>query len=641
MQKFEEIIQVLSSIWQKLTSVNSPLMKWGPLVLSVVGILLYVGRAVYYAFTQRSIIDEGLYLYKGYLFVQGIYTPFQDYGFWTQKAPLSYLVYGWIQQLFAPGLRTGRFFSILIGLLTILGLILVAQRIGGRWWGVVSVWVVALNPVTIRYFSVAMSQSLVACCLIWMLFFTLGEDRPLWQVASGGLLAGIMVMTRQNMVPVLVILILYLFWQRGWKMGMTAAAASLFPLIIIHTIYWPEILKMWTPWLPAGLTPFLDTWRLPLSQLTQVNDLGLSAKIQSVLEGFRFHFVALTGGLLALLLWPGRTYWKNRNQSRKSFFLMALFLVLLGFHLWAGLGYTVANNNNAFTFNPYLAFFDFLGFLVFVSISPSLGRRIPLLKQILVAIFLLVVSAGIGFGGFGVLGDDLATLQVPRVKDFFTTWKFLPGKAMLWQLLYNKFGIKYETSRLLIPTVILAFSGLFLILLSLELWMYLRRKSVTHPFAAILVTVFLSAGIVYASTPVLGGGFQEWNCTGNVIESYEQAGQYLASVIPSQSQVYWNGSNAVAVLLYVPEIRIFPPQFDGAWNFSDAGDADDLARFGFWNSESANRWREEADVFLLQERDYLDWKPYVNTEEFNEPPRSTWALDCAPNTYFRVFIREP
>ncbi|HEY5269777.1 MAG TPA: hypothetical protein VII97_05535 [Anaerolineales bacterium] len=90
-------------------------MKQCPLVLALVGFVVYLARAINFAFTQRSILDEGLYLYKGYLFAEGTYSPFQDYGFWIQKASLSYLVYGWVQQLFGPGLRTGRFFSIVLG----------------------------------------------------------------------------------------------------------------------------------------------------------------------------------------------------------------------------------------------------------------------------------------------------------------------------------------------------------------------------------------------------------------------------------------------------------------------------------------------------------------------------------------------
>ena len=348
---------MLPKTWLKNINGESLLTRGSPLFVALAGLVVYLVRAINYAFTQRSIVDEGLYLYKGYLFAQGIYKPFQDYGFWTQKAPLSYLVYGWVQQVFGPGLRTGRYFSIFLGALALLGLALVARRIGGRWWGAGVIWVVALNTVSIRYFSAAMSQSLVACLLMWMLFFTLGKERPRWQIVAGSLCAGIMVMARQNMAPVLIILPAYLVWQHGWKGGLLAAAMSLVPLIIVQAVYWPDMLKMWAPWLPESLTPFLDPWRLPPIAVAQISSAGISSKFQSVLEGFRYHFAALTGGLAALLLWPAGKFWKDRNRSGDSIFLMILFLALLGFHLWAGLGNTSSQQFQRVYIQPVPGFF--------------------------------------------------------------------------------------------------------------------------------------------------------------------------------------------------------------------------------------------------------------------------------------------
>jgi len=360
------------------------------------------------------------------------------------------------------------------------------------------------------------------------------------------------------------------------------------------------------------------------------------------MEGFRFHFTALNGGLAAFLLWPAGKRWKDLNQFGNSVFLMTLFLVLLGVHLWAGLGNTTANNNNAFTFNPYLAFFDFLGILVFVSVSHTLDRPIRLVQQTVVTLFLFVECVGIGFGGFEVLGDGLAAIQLPRVRDFFTTWKFLPGHVMLWQIFANKFGFEYGALRLLFPTIAIALAGLLLILFSLGLWLLLRRKpSFALSFVVIVVTIFLIIGTMLSPTPVLGGGFRAFTCTGNVIEAFEKGGQYLAEVIPAHSLVYWDGGNAAAELLYVPDIQIFPQQFDGDWNYVEAGNSDKLARYGFWDQELARRWQEEAGVFLFQADKFPDWKAYVNNEAFNEAPRSTWALNCAPDTYLRVFIRKP
>jgi hypothetical protein len=282
-----------------------------------------------------------------------------------------------------------------------------------------------------------------------------------------------------------------------------------------------------------------------------------------------------------------------------------------------------------------------LGILVVISVAHTLNRPFPLIQQGIVPIFLFIECAGIGFGGFEVLGDGLATMQLPRVRDFFETWKFLPGNVMLWQIFANKFGIEYGTSRLLFPTIALALAGLLLILCSFGLWLFLRHKrSLTLSFVTFVVIIFLVLGTFLAPTPVLGGGFRAFTCTGNVIEAFEKSGQYLNEMIPSQSLIYWDGYNTAAVLLYVPHIRIFPQQFDGNWNYVEAGDSDKLARYGFWDWELARRWQEEAGAFLFQANKYPDWQAYVNTDQFNEPPPSTWPLNCEPDSFLRLFIRK-
>ena len=120
------------------------------ILLAFAGVILYSVLSVGYAFTQRSTIDEGLYQYKGYLFASGTYQPFQDYGPRTQYAPFSYLIPGAVQLVFGPSLLTGRLFGVITGILALVGLWLVACRLGGYWWGAAAVWATALNPGVIR-----------------------------------------------------------------------------------------------------------------------------------------------------------------------------------------------------------------------------------------------------------------------------------------------------------------------------------------------------------------------------------------------------------------------------------------------------------------------------------------------------------
>jgi len=152
--------------------------------------------------------------------------------------------------------------------------------------------------------------------------------------------------------------------------------------------------------------------------------------------------------------------------------------------------------------------------------------------------------------------------------------------------------------------------------------------------------LFLTIGTVLAPTGVLGGGFTQWNCSGNVITEYRQVGDYLAKNIPAGSSVYWDGGNAVAVLLYAPKIHIFPQQIDGSWNFYNGGDSKTLARIGKWNDELAKLWRDEADVIITQQVDYPNWQSYLDESEFIEVAPLKIPLNCESNTYLRVFIRK-
>jgi hypothetical protein len=161
------------------------------ILLALAGVVLYSTFSVGYAFTQISTIDEGLYQYKGYLFASGTYHPFQEYGPRTLYGPLAYLIPGYVQLAFGPSLLAGRLFGVITGILAIVGLWLVARRLGGYWWGTVAVWAIAINPGVIRNYSFGVPQGLVACFLMWTLVLCLKRNRSNWQIIAGTVLAGI------------------------------------------------------------------------------------------------------------------------------------------------------------------------------------------------------------------------------------------------------------------------------------------------------------------------------------------------------------------------------------------------------------------------------------------------------------------
>ena len=87
-----------------------------PELLALLGLILYTIQALVYAHLLLPNLDEGSYLYKGYLLAEGVYKPFQPYGFWINKMYLSFFIWGWVQALFAPGLLAPRYAAVFLSL---------------------------------------------------------------------------------------------------------------------------------------------------------------------------------------------------------------------------------------------------------------------------------------------------------------------------------------------------------------------------------------------------------------------------------------------------------------------------------------------------------------------------------------------
>ncbi len=198
-----------------------------PRLVSLSGLLWYIAQSYQFAHNQASILDEGTYLIKGFLFATGRYSPFEPHGIMTNHMPFSFLIPGYVETIFGPGLRTGRYFSIVLGTLTLLAVWLLGRRLGNDWWGAGLVWIIAANPAFARVYSLAVSQALIACMFAWTLVLVLKNPNKPWRFAMAGALAGLMLLTRINMAPVLPFLVLFVFWQFGWKSGLICMTARI------------------------------------------------------------------------------------------------------------------------------------------------------------------------------------------------------------------------------------------------------------------------------------------------------------------------------------------------------------------------------------------------------------------------------
>lgn len=607
------------SIFQKR---NWPV--WTADAVALIGLLAYLTQSIVFAHTTISNLDEGAYLLKGILFATGEYRPF-DAGISTNKAPLAFLIPGYVQLLFGMGLRTGRYLAVFFGVMAVLGTWVASRHIGGKWLAAGAVWIFASSPMIIKIYSGGATQSTIACLLAWTLALSLGEKRPLWQLILSGLLAGLMMLVRQNMVPVLPLLAIYAFWQHGWK-SVGLLISGLTVVVAVHIVYWPEILQLWD-WVPfiklpaqfiysGGGTP---SWS---------PEISTASRLLSVFQAIRFHFVVLVGSLVSFLLWPKLRDWKSHADFRMGLFLLALFWGLIFMHSMAAIG----KDYCVFCFTPYIAFFNVAGILLLVVSIKSWNWRPSIAVQILLIVSLLVVFTGMGFSAFEDIGNSLLNLPAPRMRDL----RILPGFVTWWEILSNKFHINYNSAMRYASAAFGFMVGGVMLLLSHTFWRRIQRDSSAR-FGVFFASIVLVLDLLLS--PVLHGSAGARDCTSDIILANEQIGDHLRGIIPQGSLVYWDGGLSTAPLLYLPGIEIFPAQINSGYSFISNGDTEELIKFGWWNEELASEWKATADFFIIEEKRYSSWKDFFTPDQFDEFEQSPVGTSCLKESHLRVFRR--
>lgn len=612
-----------------------------PLILAFLGVLVFMFQVGGYSHTLDSNLDEGAYLLKGLLTVSGEYQLYQADGFWSNHMPLAFLIPGMVQKWFTPGLESGRSFMVLLALLTILGTWLVSRRLTGNWLAAGAIWVYALNPVVIKMYSTAVSQGLVACLLVWVLVLSLGKRCATWQILLGSALASVVVMTRVNMLPLLPLLILYLFWEHGRIIGLAALLTSSISLVLLHVPFYPGILSVWAGILPNDLTPFLDAWR-PRLHATPFLSISkpLADQVYSVARTLRFHFIPISGALLSWLFVSSKASWASSSERRVFIFLSMLFASLLAIHAWAVLVLRYC----LFCLEGYLAFFSISGVLVMILSARYWVRHTSLLRQILIILVILLLSTAGGYAGFEELPGGILFLPLPRALLEFNPSSH--GWLAPWQVITNKFLLESATIRRLDAPVTGFTAGLLILAITFAVrWLITRWRAFSFPapsFAYLAAAIFLIAGGLLSPTPLLGNGRYNYDCGGNQPQSYRAVGEHLAEIIPPGSKVYWRGGDSVVPLLYLSGVRLFPAQINGDYSFFIDGDPDTLLKYGLWNQELDQQWQHEADFLLIESRFMRLRMSSFDASQYIEYPPTSRPSACRPGSVIRIFApRQP
>lgn len=637
---------------------------WLAELFAIIGAILFAVQTWTYIHTQVSILDEGNYLLKGLLFVRGQYTIYQDYGPWSNHMPLSFYIPGLIQEIFGTGLRTGRYLAFVLGLLLLLGVWLVSRRWGGRWWAALSVWAMTLNPAVLKIYSTMSSQVLVAFLLAWTMVFVLAERRTLWQLIIGSAIGGIMLLTRLNLAPILPILLLYIFWQHGKRAGLWATVTMVSVVIIGHAYFWPGILRMWATWIPAEIAPFLVPFQSPEGEHFWDPSVGLFGRLISFFLAFRYHFVAISGVITTLLLWPRKTDWKSSHQFRASMFLTVTFIVLFFAHLWVSIGAGIGSNEAysssycVFCFPIYLAFFSFLGLLLIVIAAPSWRPEVSKWRSFVLILLVLTVTIGIGMTNRANISNELVasrtirsimSWELPRFKDF----SIQPGTIEMWGLIANRTGLDYPAVHILIRnrlrTGIVILCGVMISLgifgVSLTAVKNFRKRldSFNFSWGYLVLGLFIITGFFLSPLWFLGGGYRDYDCDGDVLSSYDSVGRHLASEIPVGALIYWKGGLSPAPLLYLEDFKIYPPLLNGDYTLRESGDPEALVKYGFWTEDLARQWLQDATVILIEEKRFGDVpiENAISSGMFFEISPSPPQAPCKPDSVIHIFLREP
>jgi hypothetical protein len=399
----------------------------------------------------------------------------------------------------------------------------------------------------------------------------------------------------------------------------------------IHLVYWPNILELWAKWLPF---PFLEPWFPPRTIPTWNPDNPLGFRVASFFLAFRYHFAALAGVLASWVLWPVKGKMK---EKRIAIFLSFLFLSFFVLHAWAALG----NEYCVFCFPTYTSFYGGVGLLLVAVTISAWNLNPPMWRKWLGGISFLALLAGMAYSAEGTAESLLGELFYKRL--LATPIPFLNG-AQAWQVVSNKFrleyGIIYDAAHAWFPVAVAVAFGL--VVLAVSRLLSGRKNSAplrgTSGLAEGIVALTL-IGSLFSPSPLLAGEYNSYDCQGDVISGFETTGAELAKTIPAGSSVYWAGYSPVT-LLSLPGATIYPSQLHQTYSFRISNDDDAVLKYGWWNQHLAEKWLNEADFVLVEQRN-LGHNGWLDEQLANfEQVLVTAPQSCRPDSAMLVFRKK-
>ncbi|MHB8806643.1 MAG: ArnT family glycosyltransferase [Anaerolineaceae bacterium] len=602
------------------------------LVCAILTGLVFIGALIYEIFYIEKLplmFDEFQYLFKGDQFIKGIYSPYQEYGFYMNKMPIPFYLFGLAQQIGGIGLRTGRLFSIIAAFSAIFVYWKITSRLAGKWAGLFIALAFVINPSLMGIYSLADSQAMSAFFFAVCLWIITVEAPKPWQIILNAFFTAALILVRVNLFPMAIFVVGYNFWTNGKRAGFTSLISFLIFLVVGHLPFLPGILQMWIIPLPQALKDLLPFYE-PISGVEAwAPTVELTARLHSFWETVRLNFISIVGFLDALFFW--RLDKKNMDKSQKRILcLSVLFIFLFSLHAWE----TLTKERCVYCLTPYYAFFYGLGVLIFIL---SISHWEPRNKTRNLWAFCLnfLIIAGVGFSTFIDMGNDYLKIQVPRFKGF----QILPGTTEISALLRNKFALSLDLQKLILSPLIFLLMGVLLFIIVTIINRFVLKRKLSSIFL-FCVVVFL-VGFLLTPTTLFSGSYYNGQLTCDTIPDLELVASDLVQKIPDGASIYWGSTSSAYPLLYLTDFDYFPSQLGTVYSQRIGGDADELERQGYWNEKISERWFEEADIILVNNEEFpTDLRAKLDPKLFDELP-STPALNCQnPLSFYRIYIKK-
>ncbi len=609
---------------------------WLPLALAGLAGVLFL--LVSFQLTHQMVVtmDEGSFLLKGNWLLDGGYRQFGENQPILNKMPLSFVTHGLSQVLFEPGIRSGRYFSILQGFLTLLALWLAARKISNAWWAATVAWLFVINQPWLMFYARPMSQVTTIMFLAWSLYFLLGEGKNLRHAMLGLVFACFVVLTRQNMATYLALAYFYVVWVYGFRESLKITLPAAIVFLLAHIWLWPEIyLDNWRALVPdvitntfvsLGLLPapvFSDGISTTRSSFTLVNIL------QVIFGGFYYSFIPVLFVWAVLAAYPYRKEFASDN-FRQVVFLVSNFILLVALHIYG----VVDHNLILYSFYGYMAFFAPMGLLLLPLATPVLGRRFSGLATAMLIPGLLALAAGAGLHLYREISGPILSMPVPRIREL----RFESGSAELWRVMLNRFGWEYPTQEYIFTALAGLGAGLFLVTIAFGFWLLYRKKA-DISFGWLVMVIFFTASLFLTGLPWFSAEKVVFVCEQDTIVSFEQAGQVLAENVPAGSIVFWDTHTdpSPAILLYLKDFQIHPVLINGRFYHQEGVDVETALRANVWTDELGRQWMQEADYLLLNNKMVEYWQSELQSGSFELVVTTPPVYACFPNSMLNIY----